>query len=1114
MDGRPLANTVGTVLDAIFSLRLRLRIEPGQTARVAFWTLVASTRGEVLDLADKHRDPAAFERATTMAWTHAQVQLQHLGITAEEALLCQRLANRVLYSDPSLRPHATLLQRGNHGPAALWPEGISGDLPIVLVRVDDQDDLDLVRQLLRAHSYWRSKRLAVDLVVLNERANSYTQDLQTSIEALVRTSQPRSPPPDARATGRVFVLRSDRLAEVTRTTLQTAARATLAGRRGSLAEQLRRGADDAASGPPPPWPQPTPHRWRPAGPDAAPPPGTECWNGLGGFTSDGREYTTVLTGGRATPAPWLNVVANPHFGFQVSAEGSGYTWSGNSRENQLTPWSNDPTGDPPGEVFYLRDLDSGVVWSPTARPTPAIGATFTCSHGQGYSRFEHVARDLAVELLQFVPVDDHAKLSRLRLHNRGTRTRRLSVTAYVAWVLGADRATSAHHLVTECDAESSVLLARNPWRETLAERTVCFDLGGRQTSWTGDRREFLGRNGTVERPRALASGAPLSRHCGAGLDPCGVLQAEVELAPGAVVELRCMLGEAGSRDEAIALARRLRGADLDALLQAVHDQWNALLGVVQVSTPDRTFDLLHNRWLLYQTVACRLWARAAFYQAGGAYGFRDQLQDTMALVLARPDLSRAHLLRAASRQYDAGDVQHWWLPHTGRGVRTRISDDALWLVHATVHYVTATGDDAVLAELVPFLRGAPLAADEHEAYQPTSASEAVGTLYEHGARALDRSLGVGAHGLPLIGTGDWNDGFNRVGVGGRGESVWLGWFLHVALLRFAPLAEARGEATRAASWRTHAAALAHSIDANAWDGSWYRRGYFDDGAPLGAASNIACRIDSLAQSWAVLSAAADPARAERAMAALYEHLVRPSDGLVLLFTPPFDQDASDPGYVRGYPPGIRENGGQYSHAAAWAVMAFAALGDGDRAAELFGYLNPIRRARTRTDVHRYRVEPYAVCADVYSMPPHTGRGGWTWYTGSASLLYRAGLESMLGLRFTGGMLRLDPCLPSTWRRCEVAYHRGAVHCHVLIENPHGVCRGILSLELDGVSLPPSPALVPLLADGKPHRVRVVLGPAAVPLVAGPATASNEPAAGPAVAGSEQDAGVNPRRGSP
>jgi cyclic beta-1,2-glucan synthetase len=1073
-DGRALTNTAGTVLDPIFSWRVRLRVEAGEVARVAFWTMVAPTRREVLDLADKHRDPAAFERATTMAWAQAQVQLRHLGIGAEEALLFQRLANRVLYSDPSLRPPDRAL-RGGRGPAALWSQGISGDLPIVLARVLDEDDLPLVRQLLRAQQYWRSKQLAVDLVIVNEHAHSYAQHLHAALEGLVRTVQ-RAPQTSDAAAGRVFVLRHDLVAPETRSTLQAVARAVLLGRGGSLAEQVRRRPEPSLPAPPP-WPQ-----WPAAAAGRAhaiptPPPECEFWNGTGGFTAGGREYTTILRDGETTPAPWINVVANPDFGFQASAGGSGYTWSGNSRENQLTPWSNDPTADAAGEAFFVRDVDSGAVCSPTAQPLRQPSGTFTARHGQGYCRFAHDALELSLELLQLVPLTDAVKVSRLRILNRSGRTRTLTVTAYVEWVLGSRRENTAHHVVTEVDRASSVMLARNPWRQQLAERTAFLDLDGLQTRWTADRAEFLGRNGTLERPRCLAGDATLSGRAGAGLDPCGALQADVVIPPHGHIDVVACLGEAQDGAAAVALAQRYRTTDVDVLLQQVLDHWDELLAVVQVRTPDRSFDLLLNRWLLYQTVVCRLWARSAFYQAGGAYGFRDQLQDTMAVAFARPALARAHLLRAAARQYGAGDVQHWWLPGCGSGVRTRVSDDAVWLAHATAHYVRATGDHAVLDERVPFLGGRTLAAGEQEAFLPATGNDGDGTLFEHCARALDASLAVGARGLPLIGGGDWNDGLNRVGSGGRGESVWLAWFLHGSLLELAALAADRGEREREReqSWRDHAARLAAALDRDAWDGAWYRRGWFDDGSPLGSAASEACRIDSIAQSWAVLSGAGDPARAAQAMAAMYRHLVRPADGLVLLFTPPFDDGPLDPGYVRGYPPGIRENGGQYTHAALWAVMAFARLGDGDRAAELFGFLNPIRRARSRADVRRYRVEPYVVAADVYSVAPHVGRGGWTWYTGSAGWMHRAGLEAILGFRVTGRILSIDPCVPAAWRSFTIEYTRGATRYRIQVANANGKSSGVVRLELDGVVLAPAPPHVPLVDDGAVHDVRVELG---------------------------------------
>jgi cyclic beta-1,2-glucan synthetase len=1068
--GQALTGTVGAVLDAIFSLRYRLRIAPGTTARVAFWTVTAATRQAVLDLADKHRSAAAYDRASTLAWTQAQVQLHHLGVDVDTAAVFQRLAGHVLYSDPTLRASPDILRRAAGGQRALWSLGISGDLPIVVVRIDDADDLELVRQLLRAVEYWRLKQLTVDLVILNERAPSYTQDLQTALEALVRSDAARMRTPGAAAPGGVYLLRSDVIASDARLMLLAAARAVLLSRRGSLAEQLERldGATPARE------PSPAPTAPRPEPTFARPPLVFD--NGIGGFSPAGDEYVVILQGGRSTPAPWSNVVANAAFGFRVSAEGSGCTWAGNSRDHQLTPWSNDPVADRGGEAVYVRDDDSGALWTPTAQPIRHPTAAYVARHGRGYTRFEHTERGISLGLLQFVPLDATVKVSRLTVRNVSGRRRRLSVTAYAEWVLGTSREASAPFVATEIDGATGALLARNVWAG-VGSPVAFADLGGRQQSWTGDRREFIGRNGTLQAPAALAGGRALSGAVGGGLDPCAALQASIELGPDEAVEVVWVLGEASTAADAAALVARWRTADLAAELANVRRFWTDLLGTVTVHTPDPSFDMLMNGWLTYQTLACRVWARAGFYQASGAYGFRDQLQDGLALTLAAPALTREHLLRAAGRQFVEGDVQHWWLPATGDGVRTRISDDPAWLCYCVAEYVAATGDRAVLDERIPFLHGPTLHAGEADRFFLPSVADESATLFEHCARALDHGLAVGAHGLPLIGTGDWNDGMNRVGAEGRGESVWLGWFLHATLARLAPLAEARGEAHRAQHWRAHAAALQVALERDGWDGAWYRRGYFDDGTPLGSAAGDACQLDAIAQSWAVLSGAASPERALRAMASVDTLLVRREPGLAVLFAPPFDRGLADPGYVKAYPPGIRENGGQYTHAAAWTVMAFAELGDGDRAAEVYGMLNPVVRSRTQADAQRYRVEPYVVAADVYSECPHVGRGGWTWYTGSASWLYRAGLESMLGCRVRGATLELDPCIPHSWSRFEVKLRRGAIRCDVSVENPDGVCRGIAALWIDDEPVPVTPgrpARVLLVDDAATHRVRVVL----------------------------------------
>jgi cyclic beta-1,2-glucan synthetase len=1071
IDGRPLSDTAGAVLDPIFSLRHRVRLAPGATAHAIFSTVVANSREEVLDLADKYRESATFERAAILSWTQAQVQLHHLGIEPDEAHLFQRLANAIIYPDPSLRPPTAVLARNQRGAPGLWAHGISGDLPIVLVRIDEAEDLEIVRQLLRAHEYWRLKLLDVDLVILNEHGTSYSQGLQETLEALVRTSQSTQVHDVHPGRDGVYVLRADRLSPEDRLLLQSAARAALSSRRGSLADQVVRLEAPERTSPRPP--RPSSRRASTETPAAR--PELEFFNGLGGFADGGREYVTVLGPEQATPAPWLNVIANPSFGFQVSESGSGYTWSGNSRENQLTPWSNDPVTDPAGEAIYVGDEDSGELWSPTARPIRCAESTYVAHHGPGYSRFEHVHNGIALDLVQFVPLHDPVKISILTLENRSGRTRRLSVTAYAEWVLGTSRGSSSPRIVTEREPGTGAILARNPWNTEFGGKVAFLDLGGRQTAWTADRTEFLGRNGDPDRPAGLDRGHRLRGAAGAAIDPCAALQTTFELAGGARTKVLVLLGEGDGTAGAADLIRRARSADKDGMLGEVATFWDDTAATVQVRTPDRAMDVMLNHWLVYQALACRLWARAAFYQAGGAFGFRDQLQDVIALTTARPELAREHLLVAAARQFAQGDVQHWWHPPSGRGVRTRISDDLLWLPYVVARYVAASGDASVLGESVPYLEGPALRPEQADSYFQPERSPLSGSLYEHCAAAIDRSLAVGAHGLPLIGSGDWNDGMNRVGHEGRGESVWLGWFLHTVLAAFAPIAEARDQRPRSEKWRSHMKSLRRALARDGWDGDWYRRAFFDDGTPLGSAAGLECRIDSIAQSWSVLSGAANPPNARRAMASMDEYLVRRGDGLVLLLTPPFERSNMDPGYVKGYLPGIRENGGQYTHAAAWSVLAFAALGEGDKASELFSILNPINHSATRAGVHRYKVEPYVMAGDVYSQPPHVGRGGWTWYTGAAGWMYQAGLEGILGFRLHGAKLLLDPCIPRAWPGYEIDFRYHSARYRITVENPGGVSRGVASLEVDGVVSTGGETVVRLVDDGATHLVRVVLG---------------------------------------
>jgi cyclic beta-1,2-glucan synthetase len=1071
-DGHPLSNTVGAVLDPIFSLRTRVSIEPGSTVHVTFTTLIAPTRQAVEDLADKYHNPATFERVSDLAWTHAHIQLRHLRIKSDEAQLFQALANRLLYADPSLRASARLMHLNKLNVTGLWRFSVSGDRPIVLLRVSSTEDRAIADQLIRAHEYWRMKRLSADLVILNEKEITYANELQTLMDNMVRESKAFSTH-EYGEQGDIFVLRADQLSEEELVLLQTTARVVILSNRGSLAEQLMH------------HPKPTPKFIQHQAVSAQAitrqepsivPSGLEYFNGLGGFADGGREYVIVMDKGQCTPAPWINVIANAECGFTVSELGSGYSWSLNSRLNQLTPWSNDPVGDPPGEIFYLRDDDNGDLWSPTALPIRVDNAVYVARHGHGYSRFEHVSHGIHSELLQFVSVDDPVKISSLTLKNISGRPRKLTVAAYVEWVLGASRNATAPYVVSEQDQATGALFAYNSMDADFGQRIAFADLSGLQTAWTCNRSEFIGRNGSLKAPLALSQSKALKNRAGAGLDPCAALTTQIELAADASIEIVFLLGQGSDRDHAGEIVKRYRDADIQLTFTAVKQSWAQTLEKIQVKTPDRSLDLMLNGWLLYQTLSCRIWARAAFYQAGGAFGFRDQLQDSMALAVARPDLVRAHIVRAAAHQFVEGDVQHWWHPPSNRGVRTHFSDDLIWLPYVVSHYVKVSGDTDILDEVMPFLTGPVLEPEQEDAYFEPAQSEQQASLFEHCARTLDHSLKVGAHGLPLMGCGDWNDGMNRVGHQGKGESVWLAWFLIATLSEFAAIAQARGETERVLRWNEHIANLKAAVEAEGWDVSWYRRAFFDDGTPLGSASNAECRIDSLAQTWGVISGAADPERARMAMNSVREYLIQYGDDLVLLFTPPFDKTPLDPGYIKGYLPGVRENGGQYTHAAVWCIIAYAMLGDGDQAGELLHMLNPVNRTVNRTGVYAYKVEPYAIAADIYAVPPHVRRGGWTWYTGAAGWFYRAGLEWVLGLHIRGDKMHFNPCIPREWRSYSLSYRHEDTCYEITVNNPDGVSNGVVSIELDGI-LRPGADGIPLLHDGNKHQVLVTMGAA-------------------------------------
>ena len=1062
LDQPQLSNTQGSVLDPIAAIRYCITVKPGQTAVIDLIFGVNETRAGCEQLMYKYRDQHLKRRAFELSFTHSQVLLRQINATEADAQLYDRLAAAVIYTNPALRADAGVIQSNHRGQSGLWSHSVSGDLPIILLHIYNTESVDLVKQLVQAHAYWRLKGLAVDLVIWNEDHGSYRQVLQEQILGLINTeiasSQTYSKP------GSIFVKSADQISAEDRILFESVARIVISDHKGPLTEQVNRHYTRKAmlklfDKKPEVINYPTKELYLPDD--------LVFFNGTGGFTPDGREYKILTNTNAATPAPWVNVIANPEFGTVISESGSAYTWATNAHEYRLTPWANDPVSDSGGEAFYVRDDESGAFWSPC--PFPVRGVTsYITTHGFGYTSFEHAAQGLTTRLTVFVDKAKPVKFVHLKIKNASGRERKLSAMGFLEIILGDVRAKTNMHILSEYDAADNALLFRNHYNSAFTERVTYFKVDGPNLSYTTDRTEFIGRNRSLQNPQAL-SYKKLSGRTGAAMDACAALQVSFDLLDGDEQELIFQIGSAENTKAVHELIQYF--ADLDTVLQSLNDvqaYWREMIEKVQVQTPDPALNILANGWLTYQTMACRVMARSGFYQSGGAFGFRDQLQDVLALLHARPKLAREQILLNASRQFAEGDVQHWWHPPEGKGVRTKCSDDMLWLPYAVSRYISVTGDKSILQASVGFLECRLLHEGEDSLYDLPVSGTASGSLYEHCVRAIKHSLHFGQHGMPFIGSGDWNDGMDQVGHHGKGESVWLAFFLYDVLQRFVPVANGFGDDMFADRCLKEAATLQQHIEANGWDGAWYLRAWFDDGTPLGTKANEECQIDAIAQSWSVLSGAGDPARMITAMKSLDQHLVKRDLQLIQLLTPAFDKSPLNPGYIKGYVPGVRENGGQYSHAAIWALMAFARLGERDKVYELFSMIQPVNHALDAAAVSIYKVEPYVMAADVYANKQHEGRGGWTWYTGSAGWMYQFILGSLLGLELQTDRLHFKPCFPLSWPFVTINYRFGATLYKITVFQLNSDIGSWWKMDYDrGVG-----AIIPLKDDGGVHEVEL------------------------------------------
>lgn len=1077
----PLQNTTGIVLDPIMSIRARVRLEAGEEKEIYYITAVGDSKEQVIDLAKKYKAIKKIEKEISAANYANQLELKYIGIKSAQANIYQSLASYILFLHSGRKNREEYIKNINMSQENLWAYGISGDLPIVMLLVENEDDLSLVRQVVNMHYYWKTKGLKVDLIIYNEEEVSYEEPLQKSIGDVIRNSRERD---NINKTAGIFIHNKATMGEDIKNFIVGIARLYINSTNGTLIKQI----NELETNEPQSYIRHKElynekrvnvnvieedvdcsnitsegevssnnfetfkvNKKRTYDFDER---NLDFFNGYGGFNPKDKSYVIRLKNYENTPAPWINVISNEDFGFHISEAGASYTWCGNSRENKITPWSNDWVMDPLGEALYIRDDKTGTYFSITPKPV-RDGGEYIIEHSFGYSTFKHTAYNISGELKAFCPKGEKVKLYKVTVENLSNQNKELTLFYYAQLVLGVYNYGSAKNISTYIQRD--YIWSQNPYSKYFGKLKAYLSMqGGEEQSFTGDRKEFIGIGEDLSTPLALHKDS-LSNSAGAIFDPCLASSVKIKLLPGEKKEIVVMLGQEENLELIQEKINKYRNIEnVDKALDNVKGYWANFLGNIQVKTPDPSMDYLLNGWLMYQTLSCRYLSRTAFYQSGGAYGFRDQLQDSMSIGILNPKITRDQILRSASRQYVEGDVQHWWHPVVNSGIRTRFSDDLLWLPYVTIEYIKSTGDYDILYEKAPYLEDEPLRDGEDERYTIVNQSTKEGTIYEHCLKAIDRGLNFGAHNIPLMGSGDWNDGMSTVGNEGKGESVWLGWFLYKILDGFKDICEHMKDDEKKQRYIAFQDFIRENQEKNAWDGGWYRRAYFDDGTPLGSIQNDECKIDSLAQSWSIISGAGKRERVEEAMEAVDRYLVSKDKGLIMLLAPPFDKSNLEPGYIKGYVAGVRENGGQYTHAAVWVILALTKLGLGDKACKYYNMINPINHTNTELQARNYKVEPYVMAADVYIKEPHGGRGGWSWYTGASGWMYKVGLEDILGVKKVEGKgYKIKPCIPDTWNEYEISIRdeEGQYNIKVKRGDEKGIT--INGVPLDGDLIPKS-----------------------------------------------------------